>query len=322
MPEKSPTPTILSVEKIWDQAEHNAFTSLLYHEGQWWCVFREGSEHVVGAFGAIRVIRSPDGKTWVSQAIVTEPDVDLRDPKLSIMPNGQVLLLYCACRWTEEGEYVSRQSRVCFSEDLSQWTDGYSVLLEHEWLWQLVWNDGIGYGTAYSPITPTDPGQGSRAQLYATVNGLDYSLVTPLAVPGNPNEVAHYFPGATEMMALVRRNDKDNPGAWIGRSVHPFLDWQWTPTTHHMGGPCIVADGEGDLWAGGRLILNPGEEELNLVTALTRLTSSSIEPVLQLPSSGDTSYPGMVYQEGVLWMSYYSSHEGKSAIYLARIALP
>ena len=46
------------------------------------------------------------------------------------------------------------------------------------------------------------------------------------------------------------------------------------------------------------------------------------EPVLSVPSGGDNSYPGLVWHDGLLWMSYYSSHEGKSAIYLARIKVP
>ena len=42
---------------------------------------------------------------------------------------------------------------------------------------------------------------------------------------------------------------------------------------------------------------------------------------LELPSGGDCSYPGMVWHEGLLWMSYYSSHEGKTSIYLAKVRL-
>ena len=34
---------------------------------------------------------------------------------------------------------------------------------------------------------------------------------------------------------------------------------------------------------------------------------------------GDTSYPGLLWHDGVLWVSYYSSHEGKTSIYLARV---
>jgi hypothetical protein len=41
--------------------------------------------------------------------------------------------------------------------------------------------------------------------------------------------------------------------------------------------------------------------------------------LLALPSDGDTSYPGLVYHRGLVWMSYYSSHEGRTSIYLAKL---
>jgi hypothetical protein len=40
---------------------------------------------------------------------------------------------------------------------------------------------------------------------------------------------------------------------------------------------------------------------------------------LALPSGGDTSYAGMVIKDGILWVSYYSSHEGKTSVYLATV---
>ena len=40
---------------------------------------------------------------------------------------------------------------------------------------------------------------------------------------------------------------------------------------------------------------------------------------LTLPSGGDTSYAGLVWHDGLLWVSYYSSHEEKTAIYLAKV---
>jgi hypothetical protein len=48
----------------------------------------------------------------------------------------------------------------------------------------------------------------------------------------------------------------------------------------------------------------------------------SVTPQLTLPSGGDCSYPGLVWHDGLLWTSYYSTHEGKTSIYLARIRLP
>jgi len=47
----------------------------------------------------------------------------------------------------------------------------------------------------------------------------------------------------------------------------------------------------------------------------------NIKKVIELPSGGDTSYPGLVIYDGKLWYSYYSSHEGKTSIYLVTIPL-
>ena len=47
---------------------------------------------------------------------------------------------------------------------------------------------------------------------------------------------------------------------------------------------------------------------------------------LKLPSGGDTSYAGLAWHEGHLWVSYYSGHEAKdshaeTAIYFAKVAI-
>jgi len=47
--------------------------------------------------------------------------------------------------------------------------------------------------------------------------------------------------------------------------------------------------------------------------------AGTLNEALKLPSGGDTSYAGLVWHEGLLWISYYSSHEGKTSIYLAKV---
>jgi endonuclease/exonuclease/phosphatase family metal-dependent hydrolase len=54
--------------------------------------------------------------------------------------------------------------------------------------------------------------------------------------------------------------------------------------------------------------------------ARTFVSVSMDGPALTRPSGGDTSCAGMVWHDGLLWVSCYASHEGKSAIYLARVA--
>lgn len=53
------------------------------------------------------------------------------------------------------------------------------------------------------------------------------------------------------------------------------------------------------------------------------MESGKFSDLLTLPSDGDNSYPGFVIDEQAkrVYVSYYSSHEGKAAIYLATLRL-
>ena len=67
-----------------------------------------------------------------------------------------------------------------------------------------------------------------------------------------------------------------------------------------------------------------GENHRNWGSQWTELgwvdTQNAIyKPVAKLPSGGDSSYAGLVFYDGLLWISYYSSHEGSTSIYLAKI---
>src|SRR5262245_18527537 len=84
-------PEVVSTKRIWNQGKHNAFTDLIRVGDVWYCVFREADAHV-GPDGRIRVLRSADGETWESAALVAERGVDLRDPKLSVMPDGKLMI--------------------------------------------------------------------------------------------------------------------------------------------------------------------------------------------------------------------------------------
>src|SRR5262245_60092259 len=82
-------PELLSVAKIWDAGQHNAFTDLIRFRDAWYCTFRESAGHV-GGDGRLRVLTSTDGQHWESAALLTEDAIDLRDPKLSITPDGRL----------------------------------------------------------------------------------------------------------------------------------------------------------------------------------------------------------------------------------------
>ncbi len=65
------SPELVSVTRIWDQAQHSAFTDLIRFRDKWFCIFREGKQHGHGDKGKIRIIESGDGNRWVSAALLS-----------------------------------------------------------------------------------------------------------------------------------------------------------------------------------------------------------------------------------------------------------
>ncbi len=295
-------PQLVSVLKIWDRGAHNAFTDLVRHQDRWLCCFREGQQHADPA-GRIRILASSDGESWTSAALLEEQGYDLRDPKLSLMPDGRLMLLTGASVYAGS-KYLTRSPRVAFSRDGRGWTRPEKVLAEDHWLWRVTWHKGRGYC-----VSKLGEGRNPRRGfLYVTENGLDWTWVTEFKLDGVSETTLRFLPN-DEMIALVR------PG-YIGHSMPPYTQWTWHKMKDKIGGPNFLRLPDGSLWAAARRY---GADKRT--TVLARMTRNRYEPVLTLPSGGDNSYPGMVWNddEKLLWMSYYSSHEGKASIYLAKV---
>lgn len=298
------TPKIVSVQKIWDQGRHNAFTDLIRWHDMWYCVFREADAHV-GGDGKIRVLESINGKAWKSAALIGEKGIDLRDPKLSVTPDDCLMIAAGGSVYAGGNKILGRQPRVIFSRDARVWTVPQRVLSEGDWLWRVTWHADRAYGMSY-------PG---KPKLFAGNDGIHYDLVTELKGPGTLDETTLRFLPNGEMIALVR-NENGNKNGLIGISQAPYRVWKWHETHYRLGGPNFIVLPDGAMWAAGRGHLPEGTK-----TIVARFGPETYEPVLTLPSGGDTGYPGLVWHDNLLWMSYYSSHEGKTSIYLATIKL-
>ncbi len=304
-------PELVSVRKIWDQAPHNAFTDLIRFHDRWYCTFREADGHVKGD-GKLRVIVSENGDTWRSAALLAEDGVDLRDPKLSVTPSGRLMIVAGGSVY-RDGKFIGRQPRVAFSDDGLDWQPLQRVLDEGDWLWRVTWHNGRAYGVTYN--VHSEPEGEWALELVVSDDGVHYERIAKFGIRNRPNETTLRFLPGDEMMALVRR-EAGNKHGWIGTSRPPYTFWTWHEIDHRLGGPNFIRLPDGSLWAGSR------SYEDGARTVLARLGPDTYEPVLTLPSGGDCSYPGMVWHDGLLWMSYYSSHEGKTSIYLAKIRLP
>lgn len=300
---------LVGVQKIWDQAPHNAFTDLLWHDGRWFCVFREGEKHVSDD-GALRVITSEDGQQWTSAALIRSPDGDLRDAKITLAPDNRLML--CGAAALHDRSQASHQSYVWYSDDGRQWSEPIAIGEPGYWIWRITWHEGEAYGVGYRA------GKEKETRLYHSSDGRKFEpLVAPLTDEGYPNESSLLFLPDDRCLCLMRRDDSDS-AARLGVASPPYRQWEWKSLGVRIGGPQLIALPDGRIVVGGRKYPGGAKTQLWWLDA----ENAELQEILTLPSGGDTSYPGLVYRDGLLWVSYYASHEGKTSIYLAKVALP
>jgi hypothetical protein len=305
---------IVSVQKIWDQAPYNSFTDLAFFNGKWFCAFREGKTHFgKGDCGQIRIITSTNGKNWDSATLISEEGADLRDAKLSITPDNRLMLLYF--RRFNPTAYPEKheQSFTRFSKDGFHWNEPVEVGSKERWLWRVTWHKGKAYGIDYGGPDGAPPFQAPRTgRFYSSDDGLLFKSLLEFEHAG---ESAMLFMDDDTALSLIRSKG-DN--TILGTARPPYLDWKWKDLKTRLGGPNLIKLPNGRLVAAGRLYGEPVRTSLLWLDPQKGI----LKEFLTFPSGGDTSYPGLVYKDGLLWVSYYSSHEGKSSIYLAKVKFP
>ena len=301
---------VLDARKIWDEAPHNAFTDLVHFKGRFFCVFREGEGHV-SPDGALRVIASSDGATWESAALITSDHSDLRDAKITVTPSGQLML--CGAEALHDRSVHTHQSLAWFSSDGSLWSERVEIGDPDIWLWRVTWHRGVAYGMGY--------GCGEdhrRLRFYRSEDGHQFRSLGDYFTGGDyANETSIVFVGDTAHCLL--RRDGDGATAMIGTAAPPYSHWSWRDLGAYLGGPHMLLLPDGRLVAAVRIRFGADDQRRTALGVIDPQVGSFRE-VLALPSGGDTSYAGMVLHDDRLWVSYYSSHEEKTSIYLATVA--
>jgi hypothetical protein len=309
---------VVSVERIWDRAAHSAFTDLIVYRGDLYCTFREGSGHIPGLNGVIRVLRSRNGMEWQSVAVLDEEHRDLRDPKLSITPDNR-LMINCGASEYHGNKRLGIESRVAFCDS----ADGAfsapqkvvlpeSIVTKFDWLWRVTWHDGWAWGA----VQQVPSGSKRSLHLVRSRDAVTWETVSEIPLASPSETTLRFLPDGT-MLAMIRHGGQ-NIG-YIGASRPPFTDWKLTPSSKSFGGPNLVQLPSGAWLAGSR------QRDGEPVTALWGLDVESAKfcDLVTLPSAGDNSYPGFVVDaaHNRLLVSYYSTHEEKTAIYLATLRL-
>src|SRR6056297_519538 len=269
---------LVSVEKIWDAAPHNAFTDLVRYDGKWVCAFREAPAHGGGVKDSkIRVIVSDDGETWESAAeIGDEPRGDIRDAKFGLLPDGKLMLLTATQLFDTSSQ--KHQSHSWITSDLKSWQGPHDVGDPNIWTWGIKFHEGTGYSVGYRTVDPR------QVRLYKTQNGKSFdTLVKDLSVESSyPTESVIVFDKDDDTAYCLLRCSGP---AQFGTAKPPYTDWTWKVMNAPVGGPEMIQLPDGRLLGGGRLY--DGRQRTSLFWIDPK--SAELTEAVTLPSGGDTS---------------------------------
>ncbi|MGI6087798.1 MAG: sialidase family protein [Kiritimatiellia bacterium] len=301
---------IVSVEKVYANGKHNAFTGLGYVNGRYVLAFRQSDGHA-DASGKILLLESGDGKHWAEQQSFSLPEkdgisFDFRDSYFLSEQNR--ILFYHFFTPVQDRKRLPSSTQVMSSTDGRNWSA--PTKLEGVVLWHPVSAFGKYYAAGYS----VKEGKGHQCCLFSSADGINWGKVVRIA---DGSETAVYPWEDGSLLAFVRT---ETPPYFleIFQSAPPFTDWKRIVIV-----PKII-QAPHVFTVGSQVFLSGRERPDYQKTADAKKPSFglhrtkiwkvgadvSIEEALELPSSGDNAYTGTVVNpDGTVWMSYYSQHE-------------
>ena len=321
---QTPQLRVDSVRKIYDDGLHDAFTDLCRFQGRLYLTCRSCPDgHMVFASSRIVVLASDDGDTWEEIFTFSVPLRDTRDPHFLIFKDR--LFVYTGT-WLVPPEGADRDLNdhlgyAAWSEEGRTW---HGPLMLEGTYGHYIWRAAAHGDTAYlcgrrrcgfvpGYASETGPERIQGAML-ASDDGLIWRHAS-LFTEEHGNETAFLFEEDGAVLALTRGTPACS--ARICRAVLPYDHWTRTELDRNVGGPLLARWGARYL-VGGRKTIDPA----NPRTTLYWLVDDRLREVAELPSAGDNSYPGfLALDDSRALLSYYSSHEETTSIYLAELSL-
>ena len=330
--EAVPGVTVDSVRRVFHNGEHNAFTDLCRYQGQLYLAFRSCPDgHMVHPTASIIVLRSRDnGANWEQVHQFAAKERDTRDPHFLVFRDR--LFVYTGT-WFSGSTTLKREDYdlnkhlgfAAWSADGTTWNG--PELLEGTF-GHYIWRAATFGDKAYLcgrrkpgfAIGPRGEGDQIQSLMLESDDGLIWRKRAYFAETAG-DETAFFFENDGSVLAVARNGGGKN--AHLLRSKRPYTDWTRQDLGRPIGGPLLVKWGDRIVVGGRKTLADKGPK-----TALYWLVGDALVEFAELPSGGDTSYPGFVeLSPSRALVSYYSSHERDTAskpitaIYLAELTL-
>jgi hypothetical protein len=325
-----PEVNVTNIRRVFHNGEHNAFTDLIRFQDKFYLTFRSCPDgHMVHPTASIIVLASEDAKEWQQVHRFRVAKRDTRDPHFLSFKNR--LFVYTGTWYSGETTIPIKDYDLNLHLGYAAWsddgTDWHSPVMLEGTFGHYIWRANTFGGRAFIcgrrkkefEVGPRGEGDTVQSAMLESDDGLVWRT-RALFQPDRGDETAFQFEADGGILAIGRRgNDK----AQLLRSKPPYAEWERTDLDRYIGGPLLVRWGDRYVVGGRKSSGGQGPK-----TAMYWFVNDELHEFAELPSGGDTSYPGFIELSPTrAIMSWYSSHEkdadGKTitAIYMADLSI-
>lgn len=305
-----------SITKLYDTEKHCAFTDLTKWSGNWYLSFRTSDNHAYTKDGSVVVLKSHDGKDWDKEVTYDVPGFDLRDPKF-IITNDKLSIYTQGVQFNPDKSVKHQQGIVLeVNGDTISRVKPYTIDFSKKefWPWRFSDFNGEAYAIGYNQ----DP------KVLELVKTNDFKTISDVCdfstIPQEPSEGTIRFM-EKQCYILLRRSGYSLLGI---SDIDKICNVKWIELPLvGLGGPNFVFYDQNTLLISGRDYASRDYSYASSRTSLFvyKLNEGKTYRILTLPTGGDTAYPGLYLSDNELWISYHSTHEGSTKIYLAKVKL-
>jgi hypothetical protein len=324
---KSISPALpLQTWPVVDDGRHNAFTDLLHWQGHFWLVYISSPSHFASKDSRVVLLRSEDAKQWQEMARFSGDGQDIRDPKLAIIKDQLVLYALLNKQFDPE----PYKSITTHSADGVTWSPFEDVTPEGWLLGRPVTTD---HETWFAPAHRIDHG---TAVLLRSTDGVTWEVHSTIHANDRADETAVQLLPDGRMLAVTRIEagggifGHPEAGTQISRAEAPYTSWTSLGRSQvtRLDGPTLVVHGN-CVYAVGRRqarVARPLEGQGSALgrkrSALFLVEDGELIHLTDLPSSGDTSYPGAVIVKDRLFISYYTNDPRRDPLWVIGMLFP
>ncbi len=315
---------------------HNANTDLIYWNGNYYFIYANQPGNQGSTTTFLSVNRGNDLPDMAEIMQLRVAGEDIRDPKFAII-NNQIFIYYLKNNGVIAIPYGTAYMN---SSDGVTWSTPADLPSMAGWcLWRPRTIDNV---TWYCSVYKNDQ---TDCSLFRTTNGINWAFVSKIASGVGISEDELTFLSDGRMLVSIRNEMNSatvigdvNAGTLLAIAAPPYTSWSVTlDRLTKLDGPCLFnlndTSNVTHYFAVGRfqpevdsMLTAMGSVFAKKRTSLFEFVGLSATPAMRyisdLPSSGDSTYEGVVVKNGRLYITYYTNDPARDPAWLLGMLIP